>query len=116
LTEGVEERTLRLATEVGAQDPVLAERLFRAAAGPFAAGVAEIPRRLARLGLAQQAGFRKHCVEGFAELEPYVPWQGPVLETRLRCYMDNQSPLVERARRELEQWHAAAPPRLDTGM
>jgi len=116
LHEEIEQRTFRLMTRVGAQDPVLAERLFRATAQPFAAGVAEMPRRLARLGLAQQAGFRKHCVEGFAALEPYVPWRGPLLETRLRCYMDNQSPLVERARRELLEWYHAEPPRLDAGI
>jgi spermidine synthase len=115
-TEGSEQRSLELAEEVGRSDIELAQRLYDAAAEPFATGVAETNRRLLRVHLAGSAGFRRHCVEAFRELEPNVPWRGPMLSNRVLCYQENDHPLLDRALEELGDWRSAQPPRLDTGL
>ena len=116
LASGVQGRVYQLTVQAGRHGRDLARRLFAATSTPFLVGVGELPRQITRVGLAEEAGFWDHCVDAFADMEPFVPWRGHLLERRLQCYQKNASPLLERARDELAEWESAEPPPLDAGI
>ena len=76
----------------------------------------EKQRRLSRIWIARAIDARNLCVEALAPLEPNVPWEEPFLTYRYGCYQAHRHPLAARARRDLETFLDAAPPKLAEGL
>jgi len=112
----LQERTYRLTLEVGGHGAPLAARMLAATARPSLVGSGELSRLIVQAGLVEETGFREHCQQVFAQMEPYVPWRGRLLERRVACYRENQSPLLDRAVADLDRWRSAEPEPLDTGL
>jgi spermidine synthase len=110
------QRSLSLAVELARTDLSLAPRLYEALGQPFAARMFERQRLRARLEMVSLLADPGRCVDALAPFEPDVPWEEPFLAFRYQCYRERQSPLAEGARRDLEQYREAAPPRLADGL
>ncbi len=108
--------TLPLAVRLAGQDRSLAPRLYAAFSQPFAMDMFEKQRRLSRIWIARAIDARSLCVEALAPLEPNVPWEEPFLTYRYGCYKSHKHPLAARARRDLESFLDAAPPKLAEGL
>jgi spermidine synthase len=110
------ERILTVEVRRAAGDPATAAILFRDLGEPFAARLLDGGRLLLRLDLAGLIGRGDLCVEALAPFEPDVPWEESFLTSRLRCYERAGHRLAGRARRDLEDFLAAAPPNLEAGL
>lgn len=107
-------RTLELAGEAAAGDPARARRIFDALSEPFAAGLVQDARQLARLQAATQVTPGRCNELVVAALEPFergVPWNRPFLHNRATCYEQLRHPLAANARQDYERLMAneAAP-------
>lgn len=105
-------RALQLASTVGKEDAAVGARLYAALATAFPAGLVDELRLRARLEIAGVVDFGRLCREALRPFEPDVPWEERFLIIRHGCYQQIGSPLEPQARRELEEYGAAAPPRL----
>jgi spermidine synthase len=99
---------LRDARALLLRDTHQAVRLFRALSQPFALHEYDELRRRVVLGAALRS---PGCVEAFAGLEPFGPWEGDFLSERAACYRDSGAPLAAAAQADLEEWRAGAPAR-----
>ncbi len=116
IADRLAESALALAPEVGRGDPASARTLFAALGEPFAAGLLETRRRLARVELARETGEPAPCVRAFGALEPWVPWEGTFLEERVACYRAAGDPRLGRALAELATWKSREPRGLAVGL
>ena len=110
-------RTLPLAVRLAREDRALAPRLYEAFSQPFAVDMFEQQRLLSRIWIGRAVDARSLCVETPSpRLEPHVPWEEPFLTYRYQCYQAHHHPLAARARRDLETFLDAAPPKLAEGL
>ncbi|PYQ60640.1 MAG: spermidine synthase [Acidobacteria bacterium] len=109
-------RTLPVAVRLAQEDRALAPRLYQAFSQPFAVNMFQQPRLHSRIGISRAVDAQSLCVDAIAPLEPHVPWEEPFLTYRYQCYQTHHHPLAARARRDLEQFLADAPPRLAAGL
>jgi spermidine synthase len=110
------DRTFRLVLPLARRDRNLAARLFAALGKPFAVRMFDGQRRLTRVWLTRELGARAGCAEAIAALEPHVPWDELFLADRYECYQQVGSPLAAKAGKDLEDFLAAAPPKLAAGL
>lgn len=83
----VMERALHFAVELGTTNRSNATTLFDALERPFAAGQLEQTRRSARWSLARLLdGCGPRTIAALQAFEPWVPWEGPILQDRAVCY------------------------------
>jgi len=108
--------TIPLAVQLATRDHSLAPRLYAAFGQPFAIDMFEQQRQLSRIWIARAVGARDLCVEALAPLEPNTPWEEAFLTYRYGCYESHKHPLAARARRDLEAFLDAAPPKLAQGL
>lgn len=109
-------RTLPVAVRLAQADRALAPRLYQAFSQPFAVSMFQQPRLLSRIWISRAVDAKSLCVDAIAPLEPHVPWEEPFLTYRYQCYQAYHHPLAARARRDLEQFLADAPPKLAEGL
>ncbi len=107
---------LRLALEIGRGEPEVARALYEALGEPFAVGLLQDRRLLTRVDLARESGDPALCARAFAALEPWVPWEGTILEARVECYRAAGDPKLERARADLAAWESHQPPAIEAGL
>jgi spermidine synthase len=98
------ELALQLAGNLGQRNPELAQRMFRAIAQPFAAGVEDDLRIRTAAALSPRAGFAQFCPGPIAALEPYTPWNAGYLSMRHECYRATGDARLEVAARELAEF------------
>ena len=103
-------RALRLAVEIAAT-PEQARRILPALERPFAVHMHEQERKWSRAMLSMLAG-GEACREPFRALEPWPPWELPLLTMRLRCYRELGDPLARVAERDLDRFHGERAPDL----
>lgn len=81
------ERALHFAGVLGRTNRSNAAVLYDALERPFAAGEFEQTRRSVRLMLARMLdGCGPRTIAALQSFEPWVPWEGPVLQARADCY------------------------------
>jgi spermidine synthase len=102
------EYALRLPAQIVEKEPAHAKQLLAALSEPLAVYMLDERRLLARLAIAQRLG-PVETAAAMQDLEPYVPWDGQVLDMRLRAYEATTHPFLSRARRELELFRRQAP-------
>ena len=110
------QRSFRIVIPLARADRALAARLYAALGSPFAARMFDGQRRVTRIWLTREMEGPPHCAEAMASLEPHVPWDELFLTYRYACYRRAGSPLAEEARRDLEDFLAATPPKLAEGL
>ncbi len=110
------QRLLVLAARIAHEDVSLGRQLYEVLGQPFAVNMFNEARKRIRVDIAKVVGFDDLCVEAIAALEPHVPWEQRFLFDRYECYRRNAHPLVRQAQRDLEDFVAAAPPSLDSGL
>lgn len=108
-------RALNVALWVGRKDPAGGRELLEVLGHPFAVESLREQRLVARVELADTLGFTPQCVDIFAPLEPWTPWDRWFLKVRGKCYLAAQSPLVERAVKDLMQFESWQPLPVLTG-
>ncbi len=109
-------RTLQLAAAFGKEDTAAGQRLYADLGTPFAAGLSDEVRLVARLDIAGALDFSRLCREALRPFEPDVPWEEHFLAARQVCYQQlGDSTLARRAVDDYEEYKAAAPPRLGSG-
>lgn len=106
------ERGLLLATRLALQEPALAPALYQALEQPFAVRLSENIRLRVRLDIVRSLGRHDLCAEALAPFEPHPIWDEQILAWRAACYDEPGHPLRDRAFRDLEDFLAAAPPKL----
>jgi spermidine synthase len=105
-------RALQLSATLAKEDATLGGRLYAALAAPFPAGLVDELRLRARLEIAGVVDFTRLCREALRPFEPDVPWEERFLVIRQGCYLQIRSTLESRARQDLMEFRAGAPPRL----
>jgi spermidine synthase len=110
------DRSFRLVLLLARKDRDLAARLFAALETPFAVRMFDGVRRITRVWLSRELAGPSRCAEPIAALEPHVPWDELFLANRYECYRQVGSPLAARAGKDLEDFLAAAPPKLAAGL
>lgn len=90
---------------VAKQKPPHAPALYAAIEEPFAGRVFEERRLTAAVAIGGQIG-AEATAAAVERFEPYVPWTGEILRTRLAAYKATEHPLAGRAREELEEFEA----------
>lgn len=110
------DRTFLLLLPMAQRDRNLAARLFSGLEKPFAVQMFDDERRLTRIWLSRSLDSPARCAEAFAALEPHVPWDELTLTYRYECYRRGKSPLAAKAGQDLEDFRAAAPPKLAAGL
>jgi spermidine synthase len=110
------QHTFRLVIPLARGDRSLASRLYAALSQPFAARMFDGQRRVTRIWLTREMGGPSRCAEAIRSLEPHVPWDELFLTYRHECYRQTGSPLAEEARRDMEEFLAATPPKLAEGL
>jgi spermidine synthase len=106
-------RSLELAWSVSQQRHDLGAGLFDALAEPFAVRSLEGQRVSTYVSIGLAIDFAGNCVRAFAALEPWVPWDGNVLEQRARCYALKAPQLAARAQADLAAFVAESPGTID---
>jgi spermidine synthase len=96
--------SLRLATEIGSQDPALALRLFQRVREPFALHADEDDRLPAMAALLSRLNLTSSCREALRPLEPHVLWNLNWLLLRRDCYAATRDPLAQQAARDLSEY------------
>jgi len=109
-------RSLELAWELTEQRPDLGAALFEALAEPFAVRTLDGQRVSTYVSIGLLTDFPGRCLAAFAVLEPWVPWERPVLEQRARCYSLKHHPLAARAQADLAAFVAESPGAIDGGL
>ena len=96
--------SLRLATEVGSQDPALASRLFQRVREPFALYADEDDRLPTMAALLSRLSLTSSCAEALRPLEPHVLWNLNWLLLRRDCYAATRDPLAREAGIDLAEY------------
>jgi spermidine synthase/MFS family permease len=96
--------SLRLATELGNQDPALALRLFQRVREPFALYADEDDRLPAMAALLSRLNLTSSCAEALRPLEPHVLWNLNWLVLRRDCYAATRDPLAQKAASDLAEY------------
>jgi spermidine synthase len=89
-----------------------ARAVYQAMGQPFAAQANEGKRRQELLRAAEAIDFPELCVEVLEALEPYPTWEVATLRKRVRCYRENNHPLLRQAEHDLLEFLEAEPPPL----
>jgi hypothetical protein len=110
------QRLLELAAELARSEPRHGRRIFAALSEPFSLDMLGEIRRATLLDVARSADFAGLCVTAFEQYGRWVAWEEPFLRERLRCFRANNHPAAPRALRDLQQFLAAGPFPLATGM
>jgi spermidine synthase len=88
-----------LAVQIAQKDRASGSELLSALEQPFALFRGEDARRETAMALAEiDPGL---CVRAYAVVEPFPPWTGRVLRSRVSCYQRAGSPLLGQAERDL---------------
>ena len=101
---------------VASVDRAAGERLLEQMKHPFALSMLEERRVRDGLLVADLVGFERHCQELLASWEPWVPWAGDALATRVRCYEATGDPRAALARRDLQRYRAEESVSLAAGL
>jgi spermidine synthase len=103
MLENILSKTYAAAISCAKQDPKLAPQLLRALKEPFPVAFSDEDRRGAACVIAEQVGPASvaEIVESF---EPHVPWSKRFLEYRLKTYQKSKNPLMDQARRDLNDF------------
>lgn len=110
--QSVMEGAINAAHEVAA-DKTLAPRMVAVLSQPFVAHQLEEVRRVAYItAAARSTGCGGPTLQSLRELEPNVPWRGPVLSLRATCYAAAGFKLAEQAKKDVEEYAAAEVPAL----
>jgi tetratricopeptide (TPR) repeat protein len=81
------ERALHFAVDLGRTNRANATTLYDALERPFASGEFEQARLSVRLTLARLLdGCGPRTIAALQAFEPWVPWEGPILQDRANCY------------------------------
>ncbi|MGA2033004.1 MAG: fused MFS/spermidine synthase [Thermoguttaceae bacterium] len=96
---------LKAAATVADRDPRQAARLYAAVRTPFAAEQFEDQRRRTAFTLAREPA---QTMESLAALEPYPPWEEPLLQRRLGIYRAADDPRASAAAADLREYHRNA--------
>jgi hypothetical protein len=109
---GVMRRALELAQDLALRDATFARALFDALEAPFSVELLTQERLMLRARVGFGLDFNGLCVSALAPLEPHVPWEQDLLESRLRCYEWNEDAQLPRARAEWLRFQSNQPPAL----
>jgi hypothetical protein len=107
------ERGVALASAIAVRRPDLAARMFDALKSPFAIRALEDERLATEANLTRLLDFNRQCHGAVTALEPHVPWSRSFLALRLDCYRAGGDPRLGAAIRDLEEFEAAEPRRLE---
>src|SRR5262245_1320844 len=89
---------LQLALRLAADEPARRRELFEALTEPFAVRALDVQRLSTRAMIGLRDGTGELCQAALVPLEPYVPWEGDLLQMRADCYARTGNPLAVRAR------------------
>jgi spermidine synthase len=109
ILEIIGDRALRAGAELCDAHPEHAPRIYEALRQPLAVFLLEA-RRIETLWLVGRHVGPQEMAAAVALLEPYPPWNAPILETRVAAYERVRHPLLETARRELAEFRRQSPP------
>jgi spermidine synthase len=117
LSVGLAERTLVVAKALADQSlsDAAAVRMYDALRSPFSVYACDTARfeDMVLYGTKLDKGqFGKYTSAAFEQEEPFVPWQGKVLQVREDCYKTISSPLAAQASRDLNEFLKNEPSRL----
>ncbi len=117
LSVGLADRTLMVAKAIveQASGDAAVMRVYQALQSPFSVYACDTARfeNIALWGLKLDKGqLGKYTSAAFEQEEPFVPWQGKVLEVREACYKAVNSPRAAQASRDLNEFLANEPSRL----
>lgn len=102
------QKCLEILVDIAAEDPKARRLFFERVSKPFAMFRCETVRRSVRYDLASELGSAS-IVDALKDLEPYVPWQGFLLEKRAGAYKETGHPLCSKARHDLARYRASLP-------
>jgi hypothetical protein len=103
------ERAIYLAWALARTRPESIAPVLEALQRPFAVYVAEGRRLLTKVAIALDKGPKDGCATALESIEPWVPWDEAYLRARLECYERVDSPFLQRARDDLDEFVLAAP-------
>jgi spermidine synthase len=107
--EHVMSNAMAVAENLAVADSDLALRLYRALSIPFAVLLVDELRIVTAIAMTQRVTDRKLCAESLAPFEPDPSWDHVLLEGRLKCYQDTDSPLVHQAQMDLDAFDREVP-------
>jgi spermidine synthase len=108
-------RLLAVATELPSRKESLRGRVCELLAAPFAVGLLDEERSLARVAVCRQLEPSK-AVEALQPLEPQFPWRLDLLDLRARVYQEAGHPRAGLARGELEAFLSREPVPFSAGL
>ncbi len=108
-------RSLSVAAAMAARQPDVAAGLFEALSQPFSLRLLEDERIEALLQIASYVSLEKYA-EVVSRMEPDVPWEHELLRHRAEAYTKTNSPLAERARRDLALFERRESRPFDAGL
>jgi spermidine synthase len=100
---------LGLAADLARREARTRDGLWRALSEPFAIRALDEGRHSLRLELAPLMAAPSACVDALAPLEPFVPWDAPLLKLRRDCYARNRHPLAHLAQAHVDAFVAYEP-------
>jgi predicted membrane-bound spermidine synthase len=98
------EPACKLAAQIVEKDPQQAPQLYESLSRPFAVYLFNERRQLTRCLIAQRIS-PQATAAAVADLEPHVPWDAQFLQMRLDAYKAANSPLLQRARRDVAKFN-----------
>ncbi|HST30191.1 MAG TPA: fused MFS/spermidine synthase [Chthoniobacterales bacterium] len=117
LSVGLADRTLTIAKSIVDQGPndAALTRIYQALQSPFSVYACDTLRfeNMALWGVKLDKGqLGKYTAAAMEQEEPFIPWQGKVLQVRNTCYKAVNSPRAAQANRDLNEFLANEPSRL----
>jgi len=109
-------KALTLANVAAKLSGQVARRMFAALQEPFSVRAMEIDRLTTAAALARLIDFESLCQPLIAAAEPHVPWTLRFLSERRDCYQATRDPGRELATRDLNEFLAAEPLALASGL
>jgi spermidine synthase len=107
-------RVLGVLENLGLRDSRLTEKVVALLSRPFAVHVNDHVRERGLLRLLLALGpTHRGCVEALGKVEPNPYWTRAFLDFRAACYAAHKSPLLERARDDLQAFLDASPRSFD---
>lgn len=111
------DRTLVVAKALAdrTEDEAAVTRIYQALRSPFSVYACDTARfeNMALWGVKLDKGkLGKYTSAAIEQEEPFVPWQGKVLEVRQACYKAVNDPRAAQAKRDLDDYLANEPSRL----
>lgn len=112
-TKEIADRALGLVSPIARVEPSLAPRLLAALASPFSVNLVDLHRKMVAFELAARMP-GDECARLLEDMEPDVPWNGPFLDNRLRCYERLDHPRKARALADVREFvENESPPFMD---